>query len=191
MRQKIRQWLTQVVLVLLVGAVLVACGGNAPTSVVAEALRYDIAHLEGAEGLLVGHELLEQWTEVQDIEVRSQHFVRLPTVREEIYPGYDISGSYTLAVRLPYRKTRYKRRGEPFQLTLAQLQNDTDDRPIWRLAYPQSQQGDRPVWQLVEFRPEVPLPVESELTEENRLSDSTDSDSTDSGETEEPALTQP
>lgn len=146
-------------LILLLVLGMVACGANAPNSVVEEALQYEISHAKESPAALVGVELLDQWSQVKSVQVKSQSAVDL-YADGTVYPGVNVRGVYTVAVRTPNRKSRYKRT-EPFALTLAHWVDEETERDRWLLAYPIAASEGRspqPEWRLNDFLPQ-PEPV--------------------------------
>ncbi|MEM9535561.1 MAG: hypothetical protein AAGA40_07810 [Cyanobacteria bacterium P01_E01_bin.45] len=144
---------------------LVACGASAPRSVVDSALQFEIAHAKEAVDTLVGVELLDEWSQVRSVKVQTQTSVEVP-VDGDRYSGVNVRGTYTLAVRTPNRKSRYKRT-EPFALTLVQKiapeleSNPNSKRDRWLLAEPHpSPHASASEWTLIDFLP-VPEQPES------------------------------
>ncbi|MEM9566816.1 MAG: hypothetical protein AAF974_00780 [Cyanobacteria bacterium P01_E01_bin.34] len=132
---------------------LVACGANVPRSVVDSALQFEIAHAKDAPITLVGVELLDEWSQVRSVKVQTQTSVEVP-IDGERYAGVNVHGTYTLAVRTPMRKSRYKRT-EPFTLTLVR---DVDPELEGNL----NSNGDH--WLLAELHPSTPHSLASEWT---------------------------
>ena len=154
-------WILRSCLMLLLLVGLSACGDNAPRTVVEEALRYQVTHVEKADNPLVGYELLESRTNIRSVKVQSQKSISI-SADGDVYPAVDVRGTYTLAIRQPHHKARYKRI-EPFALTLAHLENPEANLDRWVLARTSKNEGDRhpPNWQLVEFFPNPePPPIE-------------------------------
>ncbi|MGK7912743.1 MAG: hypothetical protein AB4050_14895 [Synechococcus sp.] len=135
------------------GLGLVACGASAPHSVVDSALQFEIAHATDTANTLVGIELLEEWSQVRSVKVRTQRPTDLQ-VDGESYPGIEVSGTYTLAIRTPNQRSRYKRI-EPFTLTLIPEIEPETGRERWLLAQPQPSATNTSIseWTLVDFLP--------------------------------------
>ena len=157
----IGNWIVRSCLLLLLVVGLSACGDSAPRTVVEQALQYQIAHVDKADNPLVGHELLERRTNIRSVKVQSQKSTKI-SADDSVYPAVDVRGTYTLTIRQPQRKARYKRT-EPFSLTLAHLEDPEANLDRWVLARTSETRGDRqqPNWQLVEFLP-TPEPPPAE-----------------------------
>lgn len=159
------KWIVRSCLLLLLLVGISACGDSAPRTVIEDALRYEITHLAEADNRLVGYELLDRWTRIRSVKVRSQKSIAVSADGKK-YPALSVRGTYSLAVRLPDRRSRYNRT-EPFSLTLARIEASESDLDRWVLARASGDSGDRKQldWELVEFLPLPELqPVESDST---------------------------
>jgi hypothetical protein len=148
-----KQWLWVGCLSLL----LVACGGQTPSSIVDTALRYQAARGTPTQPTLVGNDLLNRYTAIRKISIRSERPLNLAVADGETFQGYRVQGTYTLEVHPPGQR-QYSLKGQAFELTLAQLMDTEGNVRTWALAYPTSvDSSDRPKqWTLVDFLPPAP-----------------------------------
>ena len=163
-------WLVRscVICLLLFGTV--ACGTSAPRSVVDNALQYEIAHAGEAPNPLVGIEDLERWSQVRAVNVQAQKSIDV-RADGQLYPGLAVRGTYSLTVRSPNRKSRYKRT-EPFVLTLVHLTDPATDSDRWLLARSQKSTANASIsdrasaeWTLIDFAPAPSPESPPDLTE--------------------------
>ncbi len=151
---------------------LAGCGPRPPKSIVQQALAYQIAHLSEPVASLVGSEQLSARVEVQDVKIRQDRREPLllaccsPRTGETL-EGHHLSGTYTLIVKPPGSRRPYRRKGDPFQLTLAHqkaqtvaTQRSRDPEPQivperWLLAYGSP---DSKSWRVIDFLPQ-PAPA--------------------------------
>mgnify|MGYP000116292169 CR=1 FL=1 len=159
------------VAIVLVG-LLAGCGPRPPKPIVQQALAYQIAHLSEPVASLVGSEQLSARLEVQDVKIRRDRREPLllaccsPRTGETL-EGHHLSGTYTLIVKPPGSRRPYRRKGDPFQLTLAHqkaqtvaTQRSPDAEPQivperWLLAYGSP---DAKSWRVIDFLPQ-PAPA--------------------------------
>lgn len=157
------------VAIVLVG-LLVGCGPRPPKPIVQQALAYQIAHVSGPVGSLVGSDRLSAHLELQDVKIRQDRREPLLLVSGETLEGHHLSGTYTLIVHPPGSRRPYRRKGDPFQITLAHqkprtaaTQRSRDQEPDrvetaperWLLAY---SSPDSKTWTVIDFLPQ-PAPA--------------------------------
>lgn len=157
------------VAIVLVG-LLVGCGPRPPKPIVQQALAYQIAHVSGPVGSLVGSDRLSAHLELQDVKIRQDRREPLLLVSGETLEGHHLSGTYTLIVHPPGSRRPYRRKGDPFQITLAHqkprtaaTQRSRDQEPDrvetaperWLLAY---SSPDSKTWEVIDFLPQ-PAPA--------------------------------
>ena len=152
------------VAIVLVG-LLAGCGPRPPKPIVQQALAYQIAHLSEPVASLVGSEQLSARLEVQDVKIRQDRREPLLLASGETLEGHHLSGTYTLIVKPPGSRRPYRRKGDPFQLTLAHqkaqtvaTQRSRDPEPQivperWLLAYGSP---DSKSWRVIDFLPQPP-----------------------------------
>jgi len=140
---------------------LAGCAPRPPQSVVQQALAYQMTHLAGPVASLVGSDRLADHLEVQDVRIQRDRREPLLLTSGETLEGHHLSGTYTLLVKPPGSRRPYRRKGDPFQLTLArqkvkqaESQGPTEQ---WLLAYA-SAGGKR--WEVVNFLPQPAPPSE-------------------------------
>ncbi|HIK20725.1 MAG TPA: hypothetical protein IGR15_06665 [Synechococcus sp. M44_DOE_062] len=159
------------VVIVLVG-LLVGCGPRPPKPIVQQALAYQIAHVSGPVGSLVGIDQLPARLEVQDVKIRQDRREPLLLVSGETLEGHHLSGTYTLIVHPPGSRRPYRRKGDPFQITLAhqkaqtvarQWSGDQESDGVetvperWLLAY---SSPDSKTWKVIDFLPQPALAPE-------------------------------
>jgi len=157
------------VAIVLVG-LLAGCGPRPPKPIVQQALAYQIAHVSGPVGSLVGSDRLSAHLELQDVKIRQDRREPLLLVSGETLEGHHLSGTYTLIVHPPGSRRPYRRKGDPFQITLAHqkprtaaTQRSRDQEPArvetaperWLLAYSSL---DSKTWTVIDFLPQ-PAPA--------------------------------
>lgn len=153
------------VAIVLVG-LLAGCGPRPPKPIVQQALAYQIAHLSGPVGSLVGSDQLAARLQLQDVKIRQDRREPLLLVSGETLEGHHLSGTYTLIVHPPGSRRPYRRKGDPFQITLAHQKAQTvatqrsPDRvktvpERWLLAY---SSPDSKTWEVIDFLPQ-PAPA--------------------------------
>ncbi|MGQ9838277.1 MAG: hypothetical protein ACUVRV_10010 [Cyanobacteriota bacterium] len=147
-------------LVFLLVGLLSGCGPRAPKPIVQQALAYQISHLPAPVGSLVGSEQLPIRLELQEVKIRQDWREPLLLASGEKVEGHHLSGTYTLAVKLPGSRRPYRRKGDPFQLTLAhqkeQTQGSQTQPERWLLAYSTAASKN---WEIIDFLPQ-PTPLE-------------------------------
>lgn len=157
------------VAIVLVG-LLVGCGPRPPKPIVQQALAYQIAHVSGPVGSLVGSDQLAARLQLQDVKIRQDRREPLLLASGETLEGHHLSGTYTLSVQPPGSRRPYRRKGDPFQITLAHqkprtaaTQRSRDQEPDrvetaperWLLAY---SSPDSKTWEVIDFLPQ-PAPA--------------------------------
>ena len=144
---------------------LAGCAPQPPQSVVQQALTYQIAHLSEPVASLVGSDRLAAHLEVQDVRIRrDRRETGLRVATGEKLEIHHLSGTYTLRVKPPGSRRPYRRKGDPFQLTLARQQVQSAGSQglteRWLLA---SSSPDGKGWEVVDFLPpgqaEAPSPA--------------------------------
>lgn len=150
------------ILILLVWSLGVACGGDTPRSVVEQALEYQIAHPIGVGQEVLGLAALQEQVDLTGVKIKTDRPLTLPGEQGPLAARH-LEGTYTLRVD-PEGERRYFRRQQPFQLTLA----EREEEPIWVLATPSSGvSGSGTAWTTLEFLPAVESPsAGSELSEQ-------------------------
>ncbi|MEN9223754.1 MAG: hypothetical protein Q6M04_15065 [Thermostichus sp. BF3_bins_97] len=155
-----RGWILCIVATVLLG-LLSGCGPKAPKPIVQQALAYQISHLSAPVGSLVGSDQLLARLELQDVKIRQDRRESLLLASGEKLEGHHLSGTYTLAVKLPGSRRPYRRKGDPFQLTLAHQKAQTQGSETlperWLLAYGSP---DAKTWEIVDFLPQPAPPPE-------------------------------
>lgn len=142
------------------------CGPRPPKSVVQQALAYQISHPAEPVASLVGSDRLAGRLEVQDVQIRQDRREPLLLASGEKLEGHHLSGTYTVIVKPPGSRRPYRRKGDPFQLTLAHQKAQTvatqrsPDRvktvpERWLLAY---SSPDSKTWEVIDFLPQ-PAPA--------------------------------
>ena len=142
------------------------CGPRPPKPIVQQALTYQISHLSGTLASLVGSDRLPARLEVQDVQIRQDRREPLPLASGEKLEGHHLSGTYTLIVKPPGSRRPYRRKGDPFQLTLAHQKAQSSPSPEgaepktlperWLLAHPSP---NAKTWEVIDFFPQpAPLP---------------------------------
>lgn len=148
-------------LVLWLVGLLSGCGPKAPKPIVQQALAYQMSHLPAEVGSLVGSEQLLARLELQAVKIRQDRREPLLLASGEKVEGHHLSGTYTLAVKLPGSRRPYRRKGDPFQLTLAHTKEQTQDPQApserWLLAY---STPDSKSWETIDFLPQPAPPPE-------------------------------
>jgi hypothetical protein len=157
------------VAIVLVG-LLAGCGPRPPKPIVQQALAYQIAHVSGPVGSLVGSDQLAARLQLQDVKIRQDRREPLLLASGETLEGHHLSGTYTLSVQPPGSRRPYRRKGDPFQITLAHqkprtaaTQRSRDQEPDrvetaperWLLAY---SSPDSKTWEVIDFLPQ-PAPA--------------------------------
>jgi len=157
------------VAIVLVG-LLGGCGPRPPKPIVQQALAYQIAHVSGPVGSLVGSDQLAARLQLQDVKIRQDRREPLLLASGETLEGHHLSGTYTLSVQPPGSRRPYRRKGDPFQITLAHqkprtaaTQRSRDQEPDrvetaperWLLAY---SSPDSKTWEVIDFLPQ-PAPA--------------------------------
>lgn len=140
------------------------CGPRPPKSVVQQALAYQISHPAEPVASLVGSDRLAGRLEVQDVQIRQDRREPLLLASGEKLEGHHLSGTYTVIVKPPGSRRPYRRKGDPFQLTLARQQVQSAGSQglteRWLLA---SSSPDGKGWEVVDFLPpgqaEAPSPA--------------------------------
>lgn len=160
-------------LTLLLVGLLSGCGPRAPKPIVQQALAYQISHLPAPVASLVGSEQLPVRLELQEVKIRQDRREPLLLASGEKVEGHHLKGTYSLAVKLPGSRRPYRRKGDPFQLTLVRIKGQTQNSKTlperWLLAY---STPDSKSWQLIDFLPQPVLPAElppAEITETPNL----------------------
>jgi hypothetical protein len=142
------------------------CGPRPPKSVVQQALAYQISHPAEPVASLVGSDRLAGRLEVQDVQIRQDRREPLLLASGEKLEGHHLSGTYTVIVKPPGSRRPYRRKGDPFQLTLAHQKAQSSPSPggaqpktlpeRWLLAHPSP---DAKSWEVIDFFPQpAPLP---------------------------------
>ncbi|MCF2969908.1 hypothetical protein L1047_01695 [Synechococcus sp. Nb3U1] len=155
-----RGWALCIVATLLMG-LLSGCGPRAPKPIVQQALAYQISHLPAQVGSLVGSEQLLTRLELQDVKIRRDRREPFLLASGETVEGHHLSGTYSLSVKLPGSRRPYRRKGDPFQLTLAHQKEQTQGPETlperWLLAY---STPDSKMWEIIDFLPQPAPPLE-------------------------------
>ncbi len=140
------------------------CGHRPPKPIVQQALTYQISHLSGAVASLVGSDRLAERLEVRDVQIRQDRRESLLLASGEKLEGHHLSGTYTLIVQPPGSRRPYRRKGDPFRLTLAHQKEQSSSGGAepktlperWLLAHPSP---TAKTWEVVDFFPQpAPLP---------------------------------
>lgn len=130
------------------------CGPRPPKSVVQQALAYQISHPAEPVASLVGSDRLAGRLEVQDVQIRQDRREPLLLASGEKLEGHHLSGTYTVIVKPPGSRRPYRRKGDPFQLTLARQQVQSAGSQglteRWLLA---SSSPEGKGWEVVDFLP--------------------------------------
>ncbi|MDX2273495.1 MAG: hypothetical protein NW237_16295 [Cyanobacteriota bacterium] len=132
---------------------LSGCGAKAPQSVVQQALNYQMTHAPAALQAIVGYPQLQETVQIKDVKVKRDQTLTLPTGLRQKLEAHQLTGTYTLTIPSPQKRRGYQRRGEPFQLTLAQV----GEPKTWQLVSPLLESVP-PLWATQPFLPEPPPP---------------------------------